>query len=285
MQTFRTAAARTLSYQVAGDGPLVVMLPGGPGLDPGACFAASKLPGFRQLLFCPRGTGESDPPETPDGYRIEGYVSDLEELRTHLNVPLLTLYGNSHGASIALAYAEAYPGRVGRMVLANGPARMDAEFSADVAVARERFVAAMPDGEERLADAEAAGQLMRTTQDGNVRRQAFRTMMSRYVARLDDRGTAFLNQLCAAPMNFAAPGPMAAEMISGLDLLSAAKSVTVQTLVIAGELDVTVPAEHMEKIAEAMPNARFLSFDGVGHFVEVEAYDRWVEVVVNFLRS
>jgi len=105
MITFRTNTSRTLSYHRRGDGPLVVMLPGGPGLDPETYFANSGLQGLSALVFCPRGTGRSDPPPTPEGYRMAGYVEDVEELRLHLGVPTLTLYGSSHGASTALAYA------------------------------------------------------------------------------------------------------------------------------------------------------------------------------------
>jgi len=103
-----------------------VLLPGGPGLDPVSFFAGVVVPGFRQLVFCPRGTGLSDPPALPEGYRIAGYVSDVEELRNHLGVEQLTLCGSSHGVTIALAYAIAHPERVDRMILAGGPARMDA---------------------------------------------------------------------------------------------------------------------------------------------------------------
>lgn len=117
MHTFRTSESHTLAYSTSGAGPLLVMLPGGPGIDPDAFFSGTRLPGFQQIVFFPRGTGESDPPATPDGYRIAGYVDDLEQLRRHLDVPRLTLYGSSHGASTALAYASEYPAQVERMVL------------------------------------------------------------------------------------------------------------------------------------------------------------------------
>lgn len=81
MHTFSARDGRTLSYTTSGAGPLLVMLPGGPGIDPAAFYADTVLPGFRQLVFAPAGTGRTDPPKTPDGYRIAGYVDDVEELR------------------------------------------------------------------------------------------------------------------------------------------------------------------------------------------------------------
>lgn len=285
MHTFHTTDSRRLSYQRDGKGPLVVMLPGGPGLDPMAYYSQGELPGFQQLLFCPRGTGESDLPTAPDGYRIAGYVDDLEELRQHLGLEQLNLYGSSHGASTAFAYAAAFPGCVGRMVLASGPGRMDGRFLQAVTAARERFCATVADGGCRLERADAAEALMRSTANDEVRREALPDRLSRFVAQLGGEQVAFLDQLCQAPVNFAAVGPMGAEWTDGLDLLSSANSIVASTLVLAGALDTVVPAEHMSEIAEAIPGARFVSFEASGHFIHAEAHERWGEVVSAFFRS
>jgi len=254
-------------------------------MDPDAYFDSANLPGWEQLIFCPRGTGASDPPESPAGYRIAGYVADVEELRRHLGHEQLTLYGNSHGGMIALAYAGMHPERVSRMVLVNCPARMDNEFVEDVNLARARFLAQVPDGAERLAEADAAGERMDNDEKEEQRQRDFRTFMSRYVARLDDATTAYLDRLCCAPMNFDAAGPMYEELLGGLDLLADAKDIDVPALVLGGELDVTVPAEHMHKVADALPDARFVQLAAVGHFVEVETHDQWRELVSVFLRG
>ncbi|MGI8592441.1 MAG: alpha/beta fold hydrolase [Nakamurella sp.] len=285
MITFRTRASRVLSYRRSGEGPLVVMLPGGPGLDPETYFANSGLRGLSQLVLCPRGTGGSDAPPTPDGYRMAGYVEDVEELRLHLGVPELRLYGSSHGASTALAYAGAYPDRVARLVAVNGPARVDAAFMAALANARKRFVASSADSADRLRAADDAFAVMRTTADDDTRRIAFHTVLNRYVARLGDHEIAFLDQLCAAPMNFGAAGPMGAEMVGGLDLLQNATAITARTLIVGSELDTQVPAEHMRKVADRIPGADFVQFDDTGHFVEVEETARWAELVGNFFRG
>jgi proline iminopeptidase len=283
MITFLTHDGRTLSYVRQGQGPLLVMLPGGPGMDPESYFASAHLPGFTQLILCPRGTGASDAPPTPDGYRIAGFAADVEALRVHLGHEQLTLYGHSHGAMIALAYAAAYPGRVARMVMVNGPSRVDEDYLADVALARQRYTARVPDGAARIAEAEVADELIYTSTDDQVRLGALRTVMSRYVARLGPAETAYLDRLCSAPTNFDSVEPMYAELEEGLNLLADAASITAPTLVVAGELDATVPAEHSRKIAAALPRASFAQLDGAGHFVEVEAHEAWVALMEGFL--
>lgn len=284
--TFQTEGGRTLSYERRGSGPLVVCVPGGPGMDPDAYFSAMDLPGFELLVFAPRGTGASSPPASPDGYKMAGYVQDLESLRQHLAVDALTLYGNSHGGMVALAYACAYPDRVERLVVTNGPARMDGAYRDAVAEAQRRFAKAFPDGADRLAAAEEADAALESAGSSeDRRRQAYRTLMARYVAQQGERETAYLDRLCSAPMNWDAVGVMYQEMLDGLDLLARADIVAAPALVIAGEYDVTVPPASMRLIAESLPNARYLELPGVGHFVEVEAADAFAAAVTGFLAS
>lgn len=171
------------------------------------------------------------------------------------------------------------------MVLANGPARLDNAYRRGLTSARDRFGATAPDGAERLGAADAAFHTMRTTGDEPERRTAFRTLMNRYVAQLGRRETDFLDRLCAAPMNFAAAGPMVAEMSGGLDLLRDAHTITAPTLVIGAELDTQVPAEHMRVIADTVPGARLVEFEESGHLVETEQPARWAELVGGFFRD
>ncbi|RAX43719.1 hypothetical protein DQ354_19220 [Arthrobacter sp. AQ5-06] len=285
MQTFRTADSRTLSYETKGAGPLVVLLPGGPGLDPATYFSAVELPGFQRLIFNPRGTGKSDPPATPEGYRIAGYVDDVEALRTHLGHEQLSLYGSSHGASTALAYASAYPERVRSLILASGPARMDAAFIQDLDKVHQHFKVSVSDGPQRLQGSEEAGPRMRSATTEQDRRSAMRTMMDTYIAHPNADDSVFLDRLATAPLNFVAPGTMAAEMMGGLDLLSDAPKITARTLVIGGDLDVRVPVQHLQQIVQAITGARLVRFTESGHLIHVEALQQWKQVVSDFLQE
>jgi pimeloyl-ACP methyl ester carboxylesterase len=281
--TFACEDGRTLSYQRHGSGPLVVCIPGGPGMDPEAYFAELSLPRHELLVFAPRGTGESSAATTSSGYGIAGYVDDIEELRVHLGLEKLTLYGNSHGACVALAYAGAHPDRVGRLVLTNGPARMDDAFIAAAAAARTHFAETFADGADRLAAAEVAYEALVGEVDETGRRRQYRTLMDGYVANLGPAEVAYLDRLCAAPVNWEPVFEMSAEFAAGLNLLAGAQAVLAPALVIGCEFDVTVPAATMQRIAEALPNGRFLELAGVGHFPEVEAPAAFRAAVTAFL--
>jgi len=252
-------------------------------MDPDAYFAAMDLPGHELLVFAPRGTGASTAPETADGYRIAGYVEDLESLRSHLGLDALTLYGNSHGGCMALAYAGRSPERVERLVITNAPPRMDDAYKTAAAEVQRRFAETFPDGAERLAAAETANAALQSDIGEEEKRRQFRVLMARYVARQGPAETAYLDRLCAARMNWDSVWAMYAEMLDGLDLLQDAGKITAPALVIAGEFDVVVPPAAMRLIADSLPNARYVEFSGIGHFPEVEAGESFSCTLIEFL--
>jgi pimeloyl-ACP methyl ester carboxylesterase len=120
IEIFTTPDGLTLSYERRGSGPLLVCHPGGPG---GSAAEFEDFAGlddrFELVLFSPRGSHGSDP---GDDYALTSYVADLEALRNHLGVEQLDLLGFSHGGIVGIAYAAAFGGRVGRLLLIDTPA-------------------------------------------------------------------------------------------------------------------------------------------------------------------
>ncbi|MBW8486166.1 prolyl aminopeptidase [Actinomadura parmotrematis] len=112
-------------WEECGDpgGKPAVFLHGGPG--------GGLLPSFRRLfdpaayrivLFDQRGCGRSvphagDPGTSLDANTTGHLVADIERLREHLGVERWLVHGGSWGSTLALAYAQAHPGRVTEMVL------------------------------------------------------------------------------------------------------------------------------------------------------------------------
>ena len=63
------------------------------------------------------GHGETDCPESVEGYSMDRQLEDLEELFGQLELERLTLVGYSMGGRTALAYACSFPGRIKGLVL------------------------------------------------------------------------------------------------------------------------------------------------------------------------
>ena len=97
-----------LHVDVVGNGPPILWLPGGPGLDNYLRPVADALPGFLHVLPDPRGTGRSQ--GRPHGLAVA--VHDLEDLRRSLEVERWVVLGHSWGADLALAYGLTHPGPV-----------------------------------------------------------------------------------------------------------------------------------------------------------------------------
>jgi pimeloyl-ACP methyl ester carboxylesterase len=128
--------------------PVLVYLSGGPG-GAGITEAGEVTASLRPLLrrfdvvaFDQRGTGRSGAIVCPalqrdvrlrsaaaaaacaahlgaarGDYTTRDTVADLEALRAAVHARRLTLLGISYGTQVALAYAQAHPGRVARLVL------------------------------------------------------------------------------------------------------------------------------------------------------------------------
>lgn len=95
-----------------GDGPQVLWLPGGPGLDNYLAPVARDIAGLRHIAADPRGTGSSA--GGPHDLRVA--VRDLEDLRRALHLDAWTVVGHSWGADLALGYALQHPEAVASVV-------------------------------------------------------------------------------------------------------------------------------------------------------------------------
>jgi pimeloyl-ACP methyl ester carboxylesterase len=162
-------------------------------------------------------------------------------------------------------------------------AGMDDAYKAATAEAQRRFAETFSDGTERLAASEKASAALETGIGDDEKHRQFRILMARYVAHQGPAEAAYLDRLCAAPMNWDSAPVMYAEMLDGLDLLVDTSNVTAPVLVLAGEFDVVVPPAAMRLIADALPNARYLEFPGIGHFPEVEANQSFSAALRDFL--
>jgi proline iminopeptidase len=107
-------------YKLGGTpkGMAVMVLHGGPGAGCGPEYFRYFDPEkFHVVLHDQRGCGLS----RPYGGLYENdtwhLVDDIEKLRRHLGLGKVLLFGGSWGSTLALAYAETYPGNVAGMIL------------------------------------------------------------------------------------------------------------------------------------------------------------------------
>jgi len=104
-------------------GKPVVFLHGGPGGETSPRHRRLFDPErYRIVLVDQRGSGRSLPHASEPGYDLAvnttwHLVADLEVLREELGIEAWQVFGGSWGSTLALAYAQAHPGRVTELVL------------------------------------------------------------------------------------------------------------------------------------------------------------------------
>lgn len=132
-----------ISYEVRGQGPLLVWHPGGPGM------VIQGYPGYEILsdIFTvvyldPRGVGQSQKlVEIPadllvddiqkveiqgsEAYALERYSDDLAALQALWGLEKINLAGHSHGGFVAYEYATRYPDNVAKVVIVGSAGYMD----------------------------------------------------------------------------------------------------------------------------------------------------------------
>jgi len=101
-------------------GKTALSLHGGPGAGSFPNHARFFNPDLypRIILFDQRGCGRSTPRGETRSNTLHHLVADIERLRVHLGVETWdVVLGGSWGSTLAMAYAQMFPGRVGSIVL------------------------------------------------------------------------------------------------------------------------------------------------------------------------
>ncbi|MCC5987738.1 MAG: prolyl aminopeptidase [Pararhodobacter sp.] len=102
----------------AANGVPVVVLHGGPG---GGCSPMMRRffdpAHYRVVLFDQRGCGRSRPHASVEANTTAHLIADIEAIRRALGIERWVVFGGSWGATLALAYAQAHPGRAAFLAL------------------------------------------------------------------------------------------------------------------------------------------------------------------------
>lgn len=280
--SLQTSDRRVLAWEEAGSGPPLLCHPGGPGASGRYFGGLPDLAAQRTvLLLDPRGTGSSDQPADPRSYDLADYAADIEAVREHLRLERLDMLGHSHGGFVAMAWASAYPGRVGRLVLTNTAPR----FTDTVRRARQAIIESYA-REPWNADAVAALEdhhAGRYADDAELAALLEREMPF-YFPRWGDEERATAALLRADGLNADALRHFNDQIAAAMDLRPGLARVTAPALVITGELDPFGESTAAE-IADALPDSTLVVLPGAGHFIFGESASRpaWARAILDFL--
>ena len=252
MPHLRTDDGCRLWTEVAGDGPPVVLVHGGPGWWD--VFHDLALPGFTLHRWDQRGAGRSD---RRGPYTLTRFVEDLEAIRHTTGHEQVALIGHSWGAALALEYAAAHLDHLTQLIL----------------VSSTGLDGTPPTYRERVADI-----LAHTPPDD--------PWIARISTGFADRETALdharhLNTPRFEP-NQECADALLAELRGLPDRAAACRRIAVPTLLIHGAEDLRPPYV-TDSLLEALPHAERVVLDGVAHYPWVEDPDAFQKVVRAYL--
>ena len=267
---------KRLTYRIGGKGPLVLLIHGMAG---SATTWKHVMPALSEhfTVLAPDLPGHGASDKTKGDYSLGAVASTLRDLIVALGYKRATVVGQSYGGGIALQFAYQYPERCERLVLVdagglgtevNPLLRMltlpGSEAVLLIACAPPvRHVVEMIGRvlfRKKFQSAPAIPELWRSYASlGDVegRRAFLRTVR----AVIDPRG----------------------QSVSAHDKLYLAAGMP--TLIIWGEDDRIIPVEHAHAAHAAIPGSWLEIIEGVGHYPHVEAPEKFVNALVEFIES
>jgi pimeloyl-ACP methyl ester carboxylesterase len=115
-------AGATLHSELRGQGPLLVLIPGGAmDADSFAKLASLLAPTYSVLTYDPRGLSRSNFDDIPVTQNMDTHGSDLAALVQAWALDPALVFGTSGGAQIGLNFAARYPSLLRRLVAHEPP--------------------------------------------------------------------------------------------------------------------------------------------------------------------
>ena len=248
-----------VSYTVSGEGPPLYMV---HGIGSRRVTWDDLLTGLEDYFTCVRydlrGHGESPVPPVP--YSLDGLVDDLEALRVRLGHDRIHVIGHSLGGQIGPAYARAHPEHAASVILLSTAAGRTDDDSAKV----KGVVAKMR--------AEGVEPVLGTLLD--------RWYTDEFIKARPDAIQNRIEQVLGTPE---AVFLSVFDVYAGVEMAPWLHEVACPCLVMTGEFDGGCSPRLNRFIAGELPDAELVILDDLKHSILIEAPERVLGPVKDFL--
>ncbi len=259
-----------IAYQVFGEGDLDFLHV--PGFsthvellwehEPTARFLEGLASFARVINFDRRGSGLSDP--VADAPTLEQRMDDVRAVMDAAGSERAALVGVSEGVPMSILFAATYPQRVRALVCTGGMARSTYAEDYPWGTPEQALVES---GLELILPHWGDGSLIEVSSPSQADNRESRAFYGRL-----ERSTA-------------SPGMLTAlfQMFLDLDVRAVVPSVHAPALVLHRSRDRLVDVRHGRWLAEHMPDARMVEFEGDDHGFWYESTEEWLGEVQEFL--
>jgi pimeloyl-ACP methyl ester carboxylesterase len=252
--------------KVEGSGSPIVLIHGfGAAIDWWDEIAPTLAADHRVIRMDLIGHGGTETPAS--GYAIERQAALVKAVLDKLGVGRVTVIGHSMGGEVATAFAESDPRRIERLVLIDSPPGVEATFNLMT----------------RLAFTPVVGELLSRFETDSVIRKSLAQGFAPGFP-VPERFVADFKQLTYRAFRSAHDASVAFRTErQAPDRLKALDPVP-PLLVIFGSRDALIPASSAE-LFEAVPGARVEVVDGAGHSPMVEAPEKTLALISDYLSN
>ena len=270
-----TIHGNAVAYRRAGEGPVLLLLHGIAG------SSQTWVPAMRLLqrdytVIAPDFLGHGASAKPPGDYSLGNYAAGMRDLLDLLDIDRATVVGQSYGGGVAMQFAYQFPERCERLVLvdAGGLGREVSWLLRLVTLPGAEYVLpALFLGQVR----DCGNSILSFLKDRGVHSARATEMWRSFGSLTDPANRAAFVRTMRAVID---PGGQA---VSAMDRLYLAEAMP--TLIVWGDRDKIIPVSHAFQAHDAMPQSRLEIIEGAGHFPHVEETFRFVEILVDFLRT
>ena len=217
---------------------------------------------FFVVVFDNRGVGKSDKPPPP--YSMDEFTADAVGLLDHLGIKAANVFGVSMGGMIGQHLALKFPKRVRRLVL--GCTSCDGKV-----ILRPEVINLLKPLPSQAQEREKVLRERLRSLLSPAFLSAYPTELERLVLealRANQPAHGYLGQLAAVWRH---------------NTCTRLSEIHIPTLVMHGTADILVPPENGLFLAQRIPGARFIGFEGAGHLFYIEQVDRVNAILNKFL--
>ena len=263
-------------YREEGEGSVVVLLHGIAGCSATWDAVLPRL-AARHTVVAPDLLGHGESAKPRGDYSLGAYASGVRDLLAVLGHDRVTVVGHSLGGGVAMQFAYQFPEWCERVVLvgSGGLGKEVSPLLRALSAPGAEYVLALLLNSRLHGWARSVGT---TVGRVGIRGDQLMTELWNSYSRLTDvrAQRAFFHTIRSVI-------DPAGQRVSARDRLYLAADMP--TLIVWGDKDSVIPVEHAAIAHELIPGSRLEIFEGCGHFVPIEAPERFVGVLEDFLAT
>jgi len=270
-----TIHGHEVTFRMQGEGPAILLIHGIAGSSRAWREVMPAL-AEHHLVIAPDLLGHGESAKPMGDYSLGAFASGLRDLLEVLDVERATVVGQSFGGGVAMQLAYQHPERCERLVLvgSGGLGREVSWMLRALSLPGAEYVLPVvaPWFVRYRGDA-----VSRFIKDRGVRAPKVAEMWSAYRSLTETENRHAFMKVVRGVID---PG---GQTVSAMDRLYLAAAVP--TLIVWGDEDPIIPVAHAYAAHETIAGSRLEIIEGVGHFPHVEAPERFLEVLEDFLET